>query len=125
MPEGTIVLLPQDWTTWLIFYLLGFLGVVIKFGKEMLTQGTSLSVAKDYIRAHGLVIVLHFITYTGLIAMWLTTDVFALAGGYKGILNGMTVVFGYAAQMMFDKAVPKLADRWAQKASDGTATPTA
>lgn len=117
MPEGTVVLLPQDWTTWLIFYMLGFLGVVVKFGKEMLTQGTSLDVAGKYLRANGLVVALHFVTYTGLIAMWLTTDIFALAGGYKGILNGMTVVFGYAAELMFAKTVPKLADRWASKAA--------
>ena len=117
MPEGTVVLLPQDWFTWGLFYAIGFLGVVIKFGKEMLSVGTSLDVAKGYIKANGLVIILHFLTYTGLIAMWLTTDIFSMAGGYKGILNGMTVVFGYGAQLMFDKAVPKLAEKWGSKAA--------
>ena len=114
MPEGTVVLLPQDELTWALFYALGFLGVVIKFGKEMLARGTSLSVVGGYLKDNGLVIVLHFLTYTGLVAIWLTTDIFAFAGGYKGILNAMTIVFGYGSQAIFDKAVPKLAERFAR-----------
>lgn len=121
MPEGTVVLLPQDHLTWLLFYALGFLGVVIKFGKEMLARGTSFAVVKTYLHDNGLVVALHFITYTGLIAIWLTTDIFAFAGGYKGILNAMTIVFGYGAQMIFDKAVPRIAERLSN--ANGTRSP--
>lgn len=102
-PGATIIVLPsQSWGTWFGFYLLGLLGVVIRVGNGARKMGNTLDALTSYVKSTSLSVLLSFLMYTAVIAVWATTDMLqSLLGLYKGYLTGTSVFIGFGAEAIF------------------------
>ena len=134
----------QFWYESVGFFALGILGFAIRLLWTFVMSGQrKLSAFDDYVEDNSAIVLLGFLFYCGLAALWMWTDAMALipdwAGVSSGILNGWTVLLGFLSDVLFmflvnkfgeKVGVDKLGDKVAglmPKVSkdDGTPPPTA
>lgn len=92
-------------TSWLVFYLIGYIGIIYHVGKNALRLGRTFDALFQYLKANSLVVFNTLLIYNGVCAMWGWTDFFSFLGLFKGELNGMTVLLGYTADSIFADAI--------------------
>ena len=88
-----------------LFYAIGYLGLFGRILWEARKLGTQLDALTAYMKANSLIIVYSVFCYNAALSLWMWTDILSAVGFFKGELNGGTVIAGFLADMLFNKAV--------------------
>lgn len=100
-PGAIVVVIPsQSWLTWLLFYTMGLLALVLRIGKGVREQGgMTIEALVLWVKANSLSALLSWLSYTIVILLWLYTDILqAVIGWYQGVLTGGTILVGLSAE---------------------------
>ena len=100
-PGAIVVVIPsQSWVTWLLFYAMGLLALILRIGKGVREQGgLTIESMLVWVKANSLSVLLSFLSYTIVILLWLFTDMLqAIIGWYQGVLTGGTLLVGMSAE---------------------------
>ncbi len=107
-------------TSWILFYCLGYIGLLYHVIKNSLKIGRTLDALTGYVKANSLSVLATFVIYNGVCAMWAFTDIFSAFGLMKGELSAMTIPLAYMADSMFKDAVEKFAKKGGIDAPDAS-----
>ena len=113
----------QSLSELLVWYAVGFLGVMLHVMVKALKLGRTLSIVWQYTKANNLPIVITLFMYTGLVLYWVTEGL-SILGMIKGQLTGLTFIVGYMANSIFrelvEKRVKKNLENMQSKENGGT-----
>ena len=98
-----------------LFYLLGYIGIVLYILRGALKLGTTLDVFAPFVKANALSIIATIVTYDGIMGMWQYTDAFSFFGLDQGELNGMSITVAFMANELFQDLVEKQKEKLAKK----------
>jgi hypothetical protein len=87
--------------SWLLFYLIGYIGVLYHVFKYALQIGRTLDVLVAYMKQNSLAILASIVAYNAVVMLWKWSDSLAFLGMMKGELNAMTIPLGYMADSVF------------------------
>jgi hypothetical protein len=121
MPEQEVVTSP-----WL-YYALGYLGIALYVLRGAMKVGLTLDVFGPFLKSNALAIIATFITYNGILGMWMYSDALSFFGLQQGELSGMTVPVAFMCNEIFADFVDRQKTKLQEKrdAANGTPPPTA
>lgn len=105
-------------SSWLLFYLIGYLGVVYHILKYALQIGRTLDVLFQYIKDNSLSIVSSIVVYNAVVMMWKWSDSLAFLGMIKGELNAMTIPLGFMADSVFKDSIGAISKKLKERGND-------
>lgn len=96
-----------------LYYALGYLGIALYILRGAMKVGLTLDVFAPFIKSNALSIIATFLTYNGILAMWMYSDALSFFGLDRGELSGMTVPVAFMCNELFadfvDRQKAKLA----------------
>jgi len=100
--------MPEAFLWGLFFYLIGYLGFVIRVLVSAVRLGKRLDIVDDYVRENSLVILISALCYNAVIIIWAFSDLltalptwFAEYGLAAGELSAWTLAVGFLSDLFF------------------------